>query len=177
MRYFEYLKSRFPFYLVSGIVFGVAVFLLITGGRHNAYLVDKLDDMERINVKKVDVKKYSGEIDMLASYFRDNFRIDVTSKNADKFLFQAVDDLKTNLQNAKIVAKKYDQSSGKKELPVEIWAKMKSFEMIIDYTEYIESFRVPDYKIDSLTVSQDPHGEVILNVKGAFVMPFSGTGN
>ncbi len=177
MRYFEYLKSRAPFYLVSGIVFGVVVFLLIIAGRYNDYLVNKLDDMEKINVKKADVKKHSGEIDMLESYFRDNFRIDVTSRNADKFLFQAVDDLKTNLKNAKIVAKTYDQRSGKKELPVEIWAKMKSFEMIIDNTEYIESFRVPGYQIDSLTVSRDPQGEVILNVKGAFIMPFSGTDN
>ncbi len=172
MRYYEYLKSRAPFYSISGIVFGVAVFLLVGGVRHNAYLDDTLGDMEKINVKKVAVKKYSGEIDMLESYFRDNFRIDVTSRNSDKFLFKAVDDLKTNLPNAKIAAKTYDESSGKKELPVEIWAKMKNFEMIVDYTGYIESFRVPDYRIDSLTVSKDEQGEVILNVKGAFMMPF-----
>ncbi len=177
MKYFEYLKSRFPFYLVSGIVFGAAVFLLITADRYNVYLVDKLGDMEQINVKKVNVKKYSGEIDTLESYFRDNFRIDVTSMNADKFLFQAVDDLKTNLQEAIISAKRYDQNTGKKELPVEILANMKSFEMIIDYAGYMESFRVPGYNIDSFTISQDQLGAVTLNVKGVFVMPFSGADN
>ncbi len=177
MKYFDYLKSRSPFYLVSGIIFGAAVFLLIAAGRYNAHLADKLVEMERIKAKKVDVKKYSGEIDMLASYFRNNFRMNVTGGNSEKFLFQAVDDLKTNLQKATIVAKRYDQNTGKKELPVEVWANMKSFKMIIDYAGHVESFTVPGYKIDSFTASQNKQGEVTGNVKGAFIMPFEGTDN
>jgi hypothetical protein len=174
MNYFEYLKRRFPSYIISGIILCVMIFLLIGGRRHNSYLIDSLDAMQKINARKADVKRYSGEINSLEGYFRDNFEMDFTSRNPEKFLFQAADDLRTNLQDATITVKTYEKKKGKKELPVEIRAGMKNYRMIIEYVSYIESFRIPDYKINNISVLTDPSGKVILDIKGVFIMPSSG---
>jgi hypothetical protein len=174
MNYFEYLKRRFPFYIISGIILCVMIFLLIAGKRHNSYLIDTLDSMKSISARKAEVKRYSGEINSLEVYFRDNFEMDLTGRNPEKFLFQAADDLRTYLRDATVTVKTYQIKKGKKELPVEIRAGMKNYRMIIEYVDYIESFRMPDYRINDISVLTDPSGKVILNIKGVFVMPSSG---
>lgn len=171
MNYFEYLKRRFPFYIISGIFLCVMVFLLIAGKRHNSYLIDTLDSMQKINAGKAYVKRYSKEINSLEGFFRDNFDMDLAGRNPEKYLFQAADDLQANLQGATVTVKRYEKKKGKKELPVEIRAVMKNYRMIIEYVGYIESFRMPDYKINNISVLTDPAGKIILDIKGVFIMP------
>lgn len=171
MNYFKYLKSRFPFYIISGTVFSILVFSLVILQRYNGYLSATLDDMKSINAKKIRVSEYIREIDALEEYFRDNFGMEVTDKNSDKFIFQAIDDLKAHMQDAVVTISKFEKSNNGRELPVEILAPVKNYKMVTDYIGYVESFRIPDFKIKNVLVSRDPSGNVMLNVKGYFIMP------
>lgn len=171
MNYFKYLKSRFPFYIISGTVFSLLVFSLVLLNRYNGYLSGTLGDMESINVKKIRVREYIREIDSLEVYFRDNFGMEVIDRNSEKFLFQAIDDLKAHMQDAVVTVTKFEKSNHGKELPVEILAPMKNYKMVTDYIGYIESFKIPDFKIRNISVSRDQSGNVMLGIKGSFIMP------
>ncbi|MCP4296669.1 MAG: hypothetical protein GY786_13780 [Proteobacteria bacterium] len=57
------------------------------------------------------------------------------------------------------------------ELPVDIEATMKSYNMIVDYVDYIESFRMPDYEIRHIAISKGQEAKVVLDINGVFLMP------
>ena len=52
-------------------------------------------------------------------------------------------------------------------------ANMKNYKKIIEYVGYVESFRIPDYRIENISISRDPLGKVTLSIKGVFVVPSS----
>jgi hypothetical protein len=176
MNYFDYLRKRFPFYIISGIVFGLALFSLIAVGRYHSHITGVLSDMETIVLNKDKVKKQVREIDDLDRYFKKEFNLDLKNVNMERYVFRALDDMKAHFQHAVINVNRFENSGGTQELPVAISTPIRNYAIVLDYVHYLEAFTLPDFEIRHLTIRKGQLGEVTMNINGSFVMPSFLTG-
>jgi hypothetical protein len=173
MNYSGYLKKKFPGYFLSGILAGIFLFGLIVLHRYEETLSLALQDMQSIGVNKENVSRQLREIEDVSRYFDREFGIDIRNVDADGALLRALDEMKMSLQGATFTVSNIETKNGKKMIEVTISAPMESYDMILDYITFIESFRLPDYEVRSFSISKGEAGKVIMYVKGAFVMPAS----
>ena len=171
MRYFDYLKKSFPFYVISGIMLSIAVFALISLHRHNGRLYMVLEDMNNISINQFRVKKEIKAIDTLLAQLRDKYHVDIDNINTDTIIMNTLDNFKNELGSASIQVSEFVRNGGRTELPVTIEAPVADYTAIIDYMKHIESFRMPDYKIDYLFISKGRSGQMMLRIRGALIMP------
>ena len=79
--------------------------------------------------------------------------------------------MKAELPDAKITATSFDNDRGQKVLPVGIVMNVNSYSSLVNSVGYVESFRLPDYKIRRLLVAESQHGDVSLMINGVLTMP------
>lgn len=173
MKYFNYLKNTFRLYLIGGIVLSLAVFLSILVYRYNNYLVAALHIEENIGINKEKVKNQIHKIDTVIKYFKDDLALDLTDAYFERLIFQTLDNIKTKMQDASITVTTFQEAEGQKRLPVEIKTSVQTYKKVIDYIEYIESFRIPEYKINQLSISKGEKGDIILDIKGVLIAPLN----
>lgn len=171
MNYSGYLRKRFPLYIISGIVFGLALFALITVGRYRAHITDVLSDMETIVLNRGKIEREVRRIDELDRYFKREFHLDLNNVNMDKHMFRAVDRVHGRFRNAVVNINRSEIAGSMQELPVSIVTPVRSYAMILDHIGYLESFVLPDFEIRNMSVRRGQAGEVSLSVNGALVMP------
>ena len=176
MNYFEYLKKRIAFYAVSGIIAGLVLCTVIAVHRYNSHMSRMLSDMELINLNSEKVKAQIQDIDGLGEYFMREFNLDVRNVNTDGSIYRALDEITSNLQEAVITVGRSEKNRGKKELSVAVNAPMRDYNMILDYVQYLESFRVPDYEIREISITREQSGKVSLRVQGGLVIPLLNEG-
>jgi len=176
MTYYNYLKKRFPFYIISGVILCVALFSLITIHRYNAHLMQTLSDMNNIRTGKGNVRKQINEINTSKTYLERKFNIDVANVDPDTYVFNTLDEIKSNLQNAVITVSGFETAGGKKKLPVSIVAHVNSYKMILQHLKYLESFRIPDFSIREFRIAQES-GKIVLSIQGFIIMPSVGSPN
>jgi hypothetical protein len=171
MRYFSYLKNIFRLYLISGIALGLAFSSSIIAYRYNNYLLDTIQIAENISIKKEKVKGQTHKIDATLKYLRDDLSFDITDIDGEKLIFQTLDNIKTELKDALITVSTFEETENEKRLPAGIKLSVENYKNIVDYIGYIESFRIPEYKINQLSISKEQGGDITLDIKGAIVMP------
>ncbi len=171
MKYFNYLKKNFPLYIASSIILGVSVFLLITISRFNNNLQTMLKDTQDMIYINGKIMEQIKQTDSLTKYVSDNFGVDMSSANSEKPIFRVLDDMKSNLTDASITVQNFEKNGDSIRLHVTIRAPMKSYRMILDYATYLESFRLPDYEISAISISDAQAGKIVLIINGALVMP------
>jgi len=171
MKYLNYLKNTFRLYLISGIALSLVVFLSIILYRYNNYLVGALHIEEDISLNKGKVKNQTHEIDTAIKYFKDDLNLDLTDAYFEKLVFQTLDSVKTKMQDASITVTTFEEAEGQKRLPVEIKASVQTYRELTDYVEYIESFRIPEYKINQISISKGQKGDIVLDIKGVIAAP------
>ncbi len=171
MNCFSYLKKRIPLYIISGALLGCAVLTLTVAHKYDQYLSAVLEDLNRISTNKSRVKKQVLEIDRITAHFRDQYKTDVMTMNTEAMMFRALDIVKKDLHDARINVRAMVQTGAGSELPVEIEAPMASYRMILEYIDYMDSFRLPNYKIKRLTITEEQEERVVLNLQGVFLMP------
>ena len=176
MTYYNYLKKRFPFYIISSVILCVALFSLITIHNYNAYLIQTLSDLNSVRTGKSNVRKQIDEIITAKSYLKRTFNIDVTNVDPDTYVFNTLDEIKSKLRNAVITVSGFETAGGKKKLPVSVVAHVNSYKMILQHLKYLESFRIPDFSIKDIKISQEAE-KVVLNVQGFIIMPSLGSAN
>lgn len=176
MTYYNYLEKRFPFYIISGVILCVALFSLLTIHRYNAHLTRTLSDLNSVRTGKSHMTKQIDEIITAKTYLERKFHIDVTNVDPDTYVFNTLDEIKSNLQNAVITVSGFETAGGKRKLPVSIVARVNSYKMILQHLKYLESFKIPDFSIREIKVSQEA-GRVVLNIQGFIIMPASGSAN
>ncbi len=173
MNYFGYLKKKFPGYFLSGLLAGLFLFVLIALHRYEETLSNALQDMQSIGANKESISMQLRQIEGVKKYFSREFGIDIQRVDADEALLRALDDMKENLQRATFAVSNIEKKNGKKMIEVTISAPMDSYHMILEYITFIESFRMPDYEVQNLSISRGEGGIVTMYVKGVLVMPAS----
>jgi hypothetical protein len=171
MKYFKYLKSVFPLYIISGILLGLGVFSLIAGHRYKNNMQDTRNNMENINLKEEEIRQEINRVDSLILHFQDNFGIREKVLNSEKLILYTLDEMKIHFNSASIIVSGFEEIAGEKQLPVEIRIPVNSYMSVIDCIKYIESFRLPKYRIKSLSMLEEQLGGVILDIQGGLVMP------
>jgi len=170
MRYFNYLQSTFRFYLISGIILALAAFLSILVYRYNNYLVGILHIEERLSINKEKVKDQTHKIDGAIKYLKD-LNLDLADAHSETRLFQSLDNIKTRLKDASITVTAFEETESQRRLPVEIKASVETYKKLIDYMAYIESFKIPKYEINQVSISKGEKRDIILDIKGVIVAP------
>lgn len=173
MNYFTYIKKGLPLYIAGSIVLALAVFSLITVHRYNRHLDDTISVIKEISLKKQMVKNEIDKTAALIKYIREDLDADMTQANPERLLFHALDDIKSNLPNALITVSRFEETANRYELPVEIEAGMDNYKMILNYVAYIETFRIPDFKITRLAISKGQTGGIVLKITGILIIPSS----
>lgn len=172
MNCFKVLKRGFIFYIISGFIAALSFFSLLVLHRYNHHLSYVLDDMKSVGINKHKVRKEIEDVYALNEYFGHELNLDISGVNPERLIFRALDNMKTDLPDAGLSVSKLEEKGGTTELPVNIDALMKNYKMIVDYVEYIESFRIPAYKINNISISGNPAGGLMLHIKGSFVTPY-----
>jgi hypothetical protein len=175
MNYFDYLKKRATLYVLCGAIAGIALCSAVLLSRYNSHLEGLLESMNSLSANKARVKKEIETIDSLTTHFQDTYGVAIETINVDSLLFQALDDMKSSLSEATISVSSVKRDGEFRKLPVTIQATMKSFAMILDYIAYIETRRMPGYRITSVTISREQREMISLTITGVFVIPLLGT--
>jgi hypothetical protein len=171
MNYFNYIKKSLPLYLGSGIILALSVFSLLMVHKYNDHLDDTASVITDISQRKTIVKNEIKRTDDLIKYLRDDLDVDMTRANPERLIFRALDDIKSNFHNAVITVSRFDETGSNNELPVEIEAGMKDYKMVLDYVAYIESFRIPDFEIRHISISEGQAGGIVLKITGVLAIP------
>ena len=125
------------------------------------------------------MKKQSAEINALQAHLQREFNLDVSSSNSDILLFESLDSMQSRLNGSscarstlpRIIISRFKESGNEKSLPVEMDTYVTNYRAILDHLNYIESFRLPDFKVQQLIIAGEQTGKVLLKIKGAFTMP------
>lgn len=171
MNDFRYLKNSFLVYIASGILLGLAVLSLVTLHRYNNFLGDSFETVKDINLKEEDVRKEIEQVDALVSDFRKGFGIQEEGVSPEKLILHALDEMKMHLNYALVTVSRFESTAGERRLPVEMRMPVNSYRSVIDSVGYIESFRLPDFRIKTLSLSREQVGGVVLSIQGSFVVP------
>ena len=176
MTYYNYLQRKFRFYIISSVILCVALFSLISLHRYNAHLMHMIADIDSIHTGKSNIRKQIDEIITAKSYLERKFNIDVANVDPDTYVFNTLDEIKSNFPNAVTTVSGFETAGGKRQLPVSIVVSVNSYKMILQHLKYIESHRIPDFRIRGIRVAQES-GKVVLSIDGFIVMPASGSAN
>jgi len=172
MRYFDYLKNKFPLYVISGVILGLSVFSLIIIHKYNAYLTDTLETINKMTSHRKQIEEQIGRIDTMMRYIKDSLNLNAEERiTPEMLILKTLDEIKTNLKGSKINVTNFKKTQGMKVLPVDIKAPMRDYRMILDYLAYIESLRLPRYKINYISVTKERVGTVVLNIRGSLIAP------
>jgi hypothetical protein len=174
MNYYKYLKNIFPLYIISGILLGVAVLSLFAAHRYNNTLRDTRNNLENINLKVNEMRDETDRIDSLIQYFQDNFGIREEKARPERLILHTLDDIKRHFHNESMIVSGFEDIAGEKQLPVEIRIPVNSYKSVIDCIQYLESFRLPKYRIKNLSIMEEQLGGVILDIQGGLVTPAEG---
>lgn len=171
MNYYGYLKKRFPLYIISGIIVALLAFSSLALDNYDDHLLTMLNDLDMVSQNKDEVKKQVRDIDAVLDRLKTTYGIEIDSMNNDRQILLALDRLKSGLPDAKITATSFDTQRGQKLLPVEIVMNIESYSRLVSSVSFVESFRLPDYKIKRLLFSESQPGEISLLINGALTMP------
>ncbi len=171
MNYFQYLRTKFPVYIITGVVMSLTVFMAVSLHRYDNHLLNVLTDMHTIGLNKNKIQDKVEEIDSILSYFRNTYQIDITDVNSEIMILKTLDTLKDQMPAARITATKFNRNMGNIFLPVDMQLKIENYNMLVHAVDYLYSFRIPDYTIKNLLVSEGAPGEIVLSVNGVLSMP------
>jgi len=171
MNYFQYLKKKFPVYIISGVILSLVAFMAVSLHRYDNHLFNVLFDLQTIVMNKNKIQDKVEEIDSLLGYLKSKYQIDITDVNSERQILKALDKLKDHMPEASITATKFNRDADTILLPVAIHLKIESYNMLVNAVEYIASLKVPDYKIKRLYVSESSPGELVLLINGDLAMP------
>ena len=174
MNYFSYLKYRFPFYIISGIILSVALCASILVYRYRAYLDSTIEELNRLSINKGRVVKEIKEVDSLAEHFRNTYPIEGGSASSDTFLYRTLDDIKAHLNEASIRVSGVKNEGGRRELPVDIELPVSDYPMMVDAVGYVEALAMPKYRITNITIARGQYGNFVLYLSGVLMMPSLG---
>lgn len=171
MQYLNYLKHIFWLYLISGIALAISIFLLIIMHSYNANLDDSITAVENISTNKSIVKKQIDKMAAWTKYGTEYLKQNITGTYSENLFYTSLDNIKTNLQGASVSLSAFTETADEKSLPVEITAPVTGYKAVVDYTAFLESLTIPDFKIDYFRLSRLSPGNVVLNIRGVLKLP------
>lgn len=175
MNYHDYLKKRFPPYVLTGVVLALSVFTLLTAHRYSNHLLDTQDMINIMSLNKNKVKNEANKIHAFSNSLSEEFNLDLETASSEGLIFEALDKIKAHLKDTSVAVSTLEETNGLKELPIAIETQARNFRMILDHLHYLESFRLPVYKIRNLSIRRDDTGEVLLTINGVLAMPGIGS--
>lgn len=147
------------------------LFLVVVINSYSGYLDQQLKRTKKIAFNKHKIIKQVREIDALAASLEKEFDLDTARTNPDTVIFNALDELKTRFPDSTIKISGSGSVDGFGSHRVDIEAPVRDYSMLVEYFRYLESFRLPEYKISAFSLSKGGAGEMVLTINGSFLMP------
>ncbi|MBC8412844.1 MAG: hypothetical protein ISR96_01935 [Nitrospira sp.] len=171
MNYFKYVKPGLISYVTAGVVLAVTLFSLIAAYRYNDYLSNVRQELNDININKYRVKQQGAALNALSESFMLEFGIDAETMDPELKILEAVDKIKKDLADAEVIVGSIEEVPGYKELSVTIKKTMTDYKMIIEFAEYVESWKLPDFQIRNFSVAKTGTGSIDLSIDAALSVP------
>lgn len=171
IKYFNFLKETFPFYLSSGIICAILIFLMVVLNNYSDHLEEKLTDMRKIALNKQKITSQVRKIDDTAAYLKEEFDLDVSDINPDILIFNAIEEIKKTFANPTIRVSNVGDPGGGTMYNVDIEMPVKDYAMLAASFQYLESFRIPKFKPTYFSFNKGESGAILLRINGKFLMP------
>jgi hypothetical protein len=171
MVYWNHIKKKYFLYLISGVLMGLTAFTLVFAYRYDNYLTARIDKLEKISRNRHKIEKQIMETDSVVTRFRNDFNLDTNNFDADAYLLHALDEMKVRLKGASLRVGEINKNSGKKAVSVEIDMPQKDYSRLVSSVQYIESFRIPQFKIEQFSIVKGDGRKINLRIQGMFLMP------
>ena len=173
INYFDYLRNKFPLYLISGVIFAVLVFTSVLVNRYDRHLYDVLYDMKSMRLNKDLINEQVRDLDSILDYFESNYKMDISDISPERQILSTLDHIKSRLPDAHITVASFEKKKGNLQLPLNIQLNVNSYRSLVNSIGYIESLGIPDYKIERLQISEGQLSGLVLMLSGALSMPAS----
>jgi len=171
MNYWDHLKRKYLLYIISGTILGVAVFSSVMVQRYDNYLTSRIENLEMINRNRHKIEKQINDTVGVVTRFRNEFNLDAANVNADAHIYQALDKMKAYLKNADVTIGATEDYGDNRAVPVDINMPLKDYTMLVNNLQYMESFRMPKFKILQFSIEKSEFENITLSIQGKFLMP------
>ena len=173
IHYFDYMKKKFPLYLICGVMLAVLAFSSVLTNRYNRHLSYMLDDMQRMRLNSGRIHEQVREIDSMKHYFDKQYRLDIFDIRPERQILSTLDRIKSRLPDALITVSSFEKEKGNVQLPVNIQLNLGNYRHLLNSVDYLESLGIPDYKIERLYISKGQVSGLVLMLTGSLSMPAS----
>jgi hypothetical protein len=173
INYFDYLRNKFPLYIISGVILAVIAFTSVLAYRYDKHLYDVLYDMQNMRLNKGRINEQVRDIDSMVDYFETRYKLDISDISPERQILSTLDRIKSRLPDAHITVASFEKKKGNLQLPLNIQLNVTSYRGLVNSIGYIESLGIPDYKIERLQISEGQLSGLVLMLSGALSMPAS----
>lgn len=171
MNYLDNLKGRYRMYLISGTILGVVLFSSVLVQRYDNYLAGRIEKFEMINRNRHKIDKQINDTVKIVARFRDEFNLDADNVDADAHIYRALDRMKAHLKDAAVTVGASEDYGNSRAVPVDINMPLKDYTMMVSSIQYMESFRMPKFKITQFSIKKTESENMMLSIQGRFLMP------
>ena len=171
MNYWNNIKSRYILYAISGILLGLTAFSSVLAHRYDNYLTGRMDKLDKISSNRHKIKKQIEDTDSVVKRFRSDFNLDTDNFNADAYILNSLDKIKGQLKNAAVKVGEIRDYKGERAVSVDIKMSQRDYSMLVSTVQYMESFRIPHFKIDTFSIVKKDSRELLLSIRGTLLMP------
>ena len=168
---FKYIKEKFPFYLSSGIICAILIFMMVVLNNYRGHIHGNLADMNKIALNKNKIKLQVKEIDTVAGFLKEEFDMDASNINPDVLIFNALDEIKKNFGDSSVRISNFVDSDGGRAQNFDIEVPVKDYSELVVIFQYLEAFRIPKYKTTNFSLDNRESGKMLLIINGKFLMP------
>ena len=173
INYFDYLRKKFPLYLISGVILSLLAFTSVLANRYDKHLYNVLYDMQSMRLNKDRINEQVRDIDSILDYFKSRYKLDIDDISPERQILSTLDHLKSRLLDAQITVTSFEKKNGNLQLPVNIQLSISSYRNLVNSVGYLESLGIPDYRIERLYISEGQESGLVLILSGALSMPAS----
>ncbi len=173
IHYFDYMKKKYPLYLISGVMLAVLAFTSVLTNRYNRHLSYMLDDMQLLRLNTGRIHEQVRDIDSMKHYFDKQYRLDIFNISPERQILSTLDRIKSRLPEALITVSSFEKKKGNVRLPVTIQLNHGNYRNLLNSVDYLETLGIPDYKIERLYISKGQVSGLELMLTGALSMPAS----
>lgn len=163
------LKRLFIYYIISGILFLIALTGVVISKKYSDSLYDTLNKLQAVKLNIIRMKDAEDYIIQTISEARSVVPSDLGARSPEECIFISLDELKSRIKNADISVTNMEYKGDEVSLPVTIKATVvgKDYASFVNNLGYLQSLSFPFFSISNISISQSEDKTAVLyEIKG-----------
>lgn len=163
------LKRLFIYYVISGILFLMALAGVIVSKEYGDSLHNTLNKLQAVKLNIIRMKDAQDDVVKTISEARSVVPSDLGARSPEERIFISLDELKSRMKNAEISVTNMEYKGDEVSLPVTIKAAVvgKDYASFMNNTGYLQSLSFPFFSISNISILQSQDRTAVLyEIKG-----------